>query len=166
MLRFAKQNVRGEEGQIKRAFCMQPVGTVTVNATGPIDQRGAQGLFTDKRRAERLPLACPIAYRIEAPRRPLEGATKTIDLSSAGVQILIDDMVSPQTPCRLTITLPEHSEPLTFNGRIAWCRISHKKHGKYETGVEFSRPSSYTDPTFALLCRFIATRLIKKNLSG
>ena len=129
--------------------------------------RDPRGLFSDKRRAERLPLACPIAYRIDVPRQPLEGSTKTVDFSSAGVQIVIPEMVSPQTACQLTITFPEHPEPLTFRGRVAWCRISKgKNRNAYETGIEFLKPSTYTDPTFALLCRFIATRLIRKNLGG
>lgn len=129
--------------------------------------RNLRDLFSDKRRAERLALACPIAYRIDTPRQPLEGSTKTVDLSSAGVQIVISDMVSPQTACQLTITLPEHPEPLTFRGRVTWCRIGKGKNSRtYETGIEFSKPSTYADPTFALLCRFIATRLIRKNLGS
>ena len=129
--------------------------------------RDPRGLFSDKRRAERLPLPCPVTYRIETSRQPLEGHTQTVDLSSAGVQLVIPEMVSPQTACQLTITLPEQPEPLTFRGRIAWCRLSNKKNiNAYETGIEFLKPSTYTDPTFALLCHFIATRLIRKNLKG
>ena len=143
------------------------MGAAAVSAGTQSQQRGLQDLFSDKRRAERLPLACPVAYRIETSREPVEGNTKTIDLSSAGIQLIIPEMVSPQTACQLTITLPEHPEPLTFRGRVAWCRIAKGKNSRaYETGIEFSKPSTYTDPTFALLCRFIATRLIRKSLGG
>ena len=122
--------------------------------------------FEDARKADRLSLALRVVYTVELPDKRLEGHTTTIDISSAGVQLTLPDMVSPQTPCQLDIALPGHPDPLSFRGRVAWCRLGRgRNRNMYETGIAFIRPSTYTDPTFALFCRFIATKLFRQHLS-
>lgn len=136
-------------------------------ATKPVVQRFNLALvrrfFMDKRRAERLALALPVTYLIEASGGRLEGRTTTIDVGSAGVQMTVPTMVSPQTACQIDLALPGHPEPLSFRGRVAWCRVGRRA---YEVGIAFTRPSTYTDPTFALLSRFIADLLLRRHLGG
>ena len=119
--------------------------------------------FTDERRAERLALALPATYLIEADGGRLEGQTTTVDVGSAGVQLIVPTMVSPQTACQVDLALPGQPEPLSFRGKIAWCRVGRQS---YEAGIAFIRPSTYTDPTFALLSRFIASLLLRRHLGG
>lgn len=126
--------------------------------------RGSQSVL-EKRRSERLPVSLPVSYLIEAPARPLEGRTTTIDLSRGGLQFTIPTMVSPQTPCRCELTLPDHPAPLTFRGHVVWCRLGGT--GKiYEVGIAFVDTPTETDPdsAVAVLCRFIATRLVQIHL--
>ena len=122
--------------------------------------------IVDEREAERLPLALPVVYLIAGQNKRLEGHTTTVNLSSMGVHLTIPEMVSPQTPCQLDIGLPQPPERLSLRGRVVWCRVGRGRHrGGYEVGIAFVKPPTYDDPTFALLYRFIATRLLRKHLT-
>lgn len=127
--------------------------------------RAARGLFIDERKAERLPISLPVRYRISLIDRCLEGQTQTVDLSSGGVQIAIKEMVSPGTACQIALTLPAEPEALSFEGHIAWCRVARGvARERYEAGIAFAAPSSYTDPGVARLSRFIAVSLLTRHL--
>lgn len=116
----------------------------------------------DERKAERLPLRLPISYTLLLPNEFLRGTTVTTDLSGSGLQFPVPRMVSPQTVCQVDIRLPTQAEPLSFLGRVAWCRQG--KRAYCDVGVALSAFDSYHEGAFAKYCQFIATQLLVKYL--
>ncbi len=122
-------------------------------------------LFFDRRTAERIPLSLPLTYAFILPGELARGTTTTINLSGWGVQFAIPRMTAPQTACQVTITLPNQSNPLTFVGRVVWCRQAlGKQQDSFEVGVAFVMQAAYGDQAFVRYSHFIAGQLLARYL--
>lgn len=119
----------------------------------------------DERKAERLPLHLPVAYTLLLPNEFLRGTIETTDISGSGLQFAVPRMVSPQTVCQIDLRLPDAAEPLSFLGRVAWCRQSQgKQKDLYDIGISLSAFDAYHEGAFARYCQFIATQFLVKYL--
>ena len=120
----------------------------------------------DPRKSERIQIALPLTYVIQCGTSPLEGRTSTIDVGGGGVRFVVPRMVSPQTMCRLTLTLPDRTEPLLFTARASWCRqISIGGHDQFELGAGFVISDAADDAAaFGHYCQFIAGRILLKHV--
>ncbi len=120
----------------------------------------------DRRAAERVPLEIPVNYTMGLPSETIRATTTSNNLSAGGVSFYIPRMVSPQIVCQVTITLPDHPQPLSFLGRVAWCsKGSAKDRHQYDVGIAFSPPGTEEDDvTFDTLHHFIASYLVTQYL--
>lgn len=120
----------------------------------------------DDRKAERLSLALPITYIFETPGQPLRGQTTTMNLGGGGIQFALSTAVPVSTPCQVQLTLPDHSQPLIFPGRVSWCRASEgKTNGLFEIGVAWLISDACDAESFARYCHFVASTLLKQYLT-
>lgn len=119
----------------------------------------------DARRAARLRISLPIAYTMNLPHIQVNGAAHTINVSGGGVQLSVSGSVSPLTPCEVTLHLPDHASPLTFQGYVKWCKPARGKRALVcKIGVAFAKPAPHEESAFSQFCHFIATRLFTKHL--
>ena len=117
----------------------------------------------DERKAERLVLHLPVSYTLLMANEFLRGTAVTTDISGSGLQFPVPRMVSPQTVCQVDIRLPNEEQPLSFLGRVAWCRQSARAN-QHDIGIALSAFDSYHEGAFAKYCQFIATQLLVKYL--
>lgn len=120
----------------------------------------------DQRKAERIAVALPLTYVIECGTEQLEGRASTIDVGGGGVRFLISRMVSPQTRCRLTLTLPGRAEPLLLTAQVSWCRkVSVRGRDQCEVGAGFVLSPEDDTAAFGHYCQFIAGQILLKHVS-
>ncbi len=118
------------------------------------------------RRAERLAITLQLRYHITLVEYRLDGVSQTTNVSSGGVQFAVSQMVAPASRCDLALILDNPSDPIRFQGHVAWCRqTSSKPFSHYEIGVTFATPESGDDQAFARYCRFIASQLLAQYLT-
>ena len=117
----------------------------------------------DERKSDRLALSLPIEYAILLSGQLLRGRTVTWNISGGGVAFSVPQMISPQTVCQVSLTLPDQPEPLAFLARVAWCRQGNHRE-QCEVGVALSAFDSYHEGAFRQYSHFIASQLLKKHL--
>lgn len=110
----------------------------------------------DKRRERRLKFrGCSV--RLVDPAglsRYLAGEERAphplVDLSRAGLQFASKTPFSPGERLRVSLAVPQFSEPIELAARVAWCRAS--SDGKaHRVGVEFLAPSRKAERMLASL---------------
>lgn len=122
----------------------------------------------DGRRAERLPLAIPVRYRIRLPGRLLQGRGLTMNLSGGGVQFPLpfQTKVPQGSPCELELTIPDSKQPLKFKGAVMRCAARRGSASKgFEIAVTISESGSCDKRVFSKYCYFIASQLVARYLS-
>ena len=94
----------------------------------------------DRRKADRLPLPVRVTYRIKRDANlDLTGNTTVSDLSGGGLRLIMSEEIPLNTPCELTIHLPEDQHPLTAGGTVTWCKHrSGRGPASFEIGVTFT----------------------------
>ncbi len=98
---------------------------------------------TERRKADRLPVPVRVTYRIKRdPHLDLTSNTVVSDLSGGGLRLIVSEEIPLNTPCELTIHLPEEQRPLAAAGSVTWCR-RRSSRGKtaFEIGVTFTTMS-------------------------
>jgi len=69
----------------------------------------------------------------------MTGNTTASDLSGGGLRLFASEDIPLNTPCELTIHLPEYQQPLIAEGIVTWCRRrGGRGKAAFEIGVTFT----------------------------
>lgn len=97
----------------------------------------SEGEQSERRKDDRLPEECRIAYRRihggEADSR--QQATDTINLSASGLCLRATEALEPDSHLAMELQLDPYPEPLVALGRVVWCE---KDGDQYKVGVCFT----------------------------
>lgn len=69
----------------------------------------------------------------------------TTDIGVGGMLIVTEERLSPGTPLRIALHLPDRSAPIRLTAEVVWSKPSHERRRPYET------PSAETGVRFVTL---------------
>ncbi|MEE9500139.1 MAG: PilZ domain-containing protein [Candidatus Omnitrophota bacterium] len=100
----------------------------------------------NRRSVERLNITLEVQYFINAKI----ATSKSADISTKGIRLLLDEKIEKTTPLRLEIKIPNQSHLIRANGEVVWAKESttdEKTVAKrlFNTGIKFSKFREYTD---------------------
>lgn len=93
---------------------------------------------SERRSVERLNINLETRYIINGKTQE----TKSMDISTKGIRLLLDERLEKNTPLRLEIKLPKENHLIKVNGEVVWTReaIENEKNSTkrlFNTGIQF-----------------------------
>ena len=101
---------------------------------------------SDRRTVERLNITLEVKYFINERI----SISKSADISTKGIRLLLDEKIEKTTPLRLEIKIPDQSRLIRADGEVVWAKESigdEKIAAKrlFNTGIKFSKFREDTD---------------------
>lgn len=90
---------------------------------------------SNKRKFRRVDFRGTISF--EFPDTGEENGCVSRDVSEKGLRVNFEHFVKPNTPVKIKFRLPYISEPLVFEGRVAWASQIPSSE-RYQLGIEFT----------------------------
>jgi len=92
---------------------------------------------TPRRRVPRRAQRYPVHWAItEINGKPSRDAL-VVDVSCMGARLETSAALSPNTPVRFTVRLPDGETDIVVNGRVIWMRPIFSSRGRFHQGVQF-----------------------------
>lgn len=95
---------------------------------------------SERRTVDRLNTILEVRYSVNG--KPVE--VKSVDISTKGIRLLLDEKFEKGTPLRLAIKLPDQDQLIRANGAVVWAEesLEDEKNSEkrlFNTGIKFNR---------------------------
>ncbi len=91
----------------------------------------------DRRIFVRIPVKLPL--RFFAKKGEKEKRAEILNISANGIGFTTKTKLSPNTPLKMWVNMPQYSEPLCITGNVIWCKKPGIFTRLWRAGVQLER---------------------------
>jgi len=133
-LYFTKINEEDKEKIYKFVYKSLPEEVGKIGRQETVIKKGDEKM-QDRRIFARFPVRLPLRFIDVGGNK--EGEAETQDISAKGIGLVTNAELSPRTPLKMWLQLPDRGEPLYTRGEVVWSRALEPN--KYQVGVELEK---------------------------